>query len=314
MGLQNSQCPYTKDNTLALHIGKQPTQTVKATIMRLFEPFTMSCTMVVQVHCPPLRLEGEFVVKLYDRRFATQLRRDEEACPWDHNLEGEYRTFVNNVGASDFFKICSDRLCSDEDWAEKERKNWNKAQHEAFLQYSCRKFYNVEAEVYDRLYDVQGKDVPRFFARLSMDPPSNSTLDGEYLGIPGILLKFIRGFPLTDIANHAPRDDWQYICEDSIHIVNLIGDRGIRNGDVKTRNFLVRKNADTRKFKVFMIDFGLCTFRKQNEDDREWRELKALEDEEGAVGLVMERKLNGGFKYRRTPQSEKLQDEFMSEN
>jgi tRNA A-37 threonylcarbamoyl transferase component Bud32 len=235
------------------------------------------------------------------------LRRDEKACPWDYDLEDEYRRFVNNGGASNFFKICSDKLCSDEDWAVKERKNWNRAQREAFLQYSCRKYYNTEAEVYERLYDIQGRDVPRCFARLS-------SLNSEYLGFPGILLEFIRGFPLASLASHAPRDDWQYICEDSIRIVNLIGGRGIRNGDVKPRNFLVRKDPDTRKFKVFMIDFGLCTFRKHNEDDQDWREWKALEDEEGAVGLVMERKLKGGFKYRRTPQSEKLQAEFMSEN
>ncbi|PVI02956.1 hypothetical protein DM02DRAFT_699754 [Periconia macrospinosa] len=312
MRLKTSLCPYTKGNTLFLHIGEQPYQPAKATIMRVFEPFTMSCTMAVQLNCPFLNLEGEFILKLYDRRFATQLRQDEKACPWDPNLEQEYQEFVDGGGASNFFKLCSYKLCSDEDWAVKERNNWTRAQHEAFLQYSCRESYRTEAEVYDRLYDIQGKDVPQLFARLSM--PHSSNLSNEYIGPPGLLLEFIRGFPLADLAGHAPSDDWQYICEDAIRIVNVIGDRGIRNGDVKPRNILVRKDADTQKFKVFLIDFGLCTFRKQNQDDRDWREWKALEDEEGAVGLVMERKLKGGFRYCRTPESEQLQAEFLSED
>jgi hypothetical protein len=41
--------------------------------------------------------------------------------------------------------------------------------------------------------------------------------------------------------------------------------------------------------------------------------LKAFEDEEGAVGLVMGTNFKGGFEYRRTPQSKKWQDEFMRE-
>lgn len=38
-----------------------------------------------------------------------------------------------------------------------------------------------------------------------------------------------------------------------------------------------------------------------------------MQDEEGAIGLVMERQLNGGFTFVRTAESERLMDEFMSE-
>lgn len=119
---------------------------------------------------------------------------------------------------------------------------------------------------------------------------------------------------MTDIALHAPREDWQQICEEAIQIVNRIGDRDIRNEDIKTRSFIVRKDPNTEQFKVFMIDFGACVLRRPDEDDDEWREWKAMQDEEGAIGMVMQSKLDGGFKYTRTPESEKLLDEFQRED
>ena len=304
--LTGCRCPYVAGTTLLLNIGKQ-SRNAKATIISVFEPFTMSCSMVIQLDCPPLSLKGCFVLKLYDRRFATGLRQNIGACPWNPDIEDEYRRFVYKDRPSNFFK-----LCSDEFWVAEEQENWNRAQYEAFLQYSCRKFRNVEVKVYDRIQDIQGKDVPRLFARLSARPSSNSSSISEYLGCKGILLEFIQGFPLTNLSDHAPNDTWQYICEDAIQIVNRIGGRDICNKDVKTRNFIVRKDPDTGRLKVFMIDFGLCRLRKRRLDDQDWKWMKAVMDEEGAVGKVMERKLKGGFEYRRTPQSEKLQDEFMS--
>ena len=90
--------------------------------------------MVVHLNCPPLGLKGYFVIKLYDRRFATELRRDIGASPWNLDIEDEYLRFVYNDRPSNFFKSCSD-----EDWVAEERENWNKAQYEAYLQYSCHK-------------------------------------------------------------------------------------------------------------------------------------------------------------------------------
>lgn len=103
-----------------------------------------------------------------------------------------------------------------------------------------------------------------------------------------------------------------------IRIINLIGGRGIRDEDVKTRSFIVRNNPSkygprTTPTDVVMIDFGSCVLRTKDQDDRDWREWKAMQDEEGAIGMVMERKLNGGFTYVRTAESERLMDEFMSE-
>ncbi|KAJ5197515.1 hypothetical protein N7449_007994 [Penicillium cf. viridicatum] len=53
-----------------------------ARIIKLFEPFTLSSVMVVRIACSDLALEGDMALKLFDRRFATQLRKDEKLRPW----------------------------------------------------------------------------------------------------------------------------------------------------------------------------------------------------------------------------------------
>jgi hypothetical protein len=98
--------------------------------------------MVVHLNYPPLGLKGSFVLKLYDRRFATGLRRDIGASPWNLDIEDEYLRFVN------------DGKSSDEDWVAEEREDWNKAQYETYLQYSCHKIYKVETKVYDKVQDI----------------------------------------------------------------------------------------------------------------------------------------------------------------
>ena len=40
-----------------------------------------------------------------------------------------------------------------------------------------------------------------------------------------------------------------------------------------------------------MIDFGLARLRGWNESDRDWAKAKLNKDEDGAVGLVMKKRL-----------------------
>jgi hypothetical protein len=75
----------------------------------------------------------------------------------------------------------------------------------------------------------------------------------------------------------------------------------------------VDEDAETKRFKVRMNDFGCRKFRSECRSYRHFRKLQAREDEEGAVGLVMERKLGGGFVYRGSAYGQELLDEFHSE-
>ena len=282
-----------------------------ASIIKVFEPFTLSCVVIIQLDHPPFK--GRFLLKLYDRRFATQLRRDEKASPWCPQIESKYLEFVRDGRASEFFDLCTAKYREDEYWADDQRETWNEAQHEAYLQYLCRRTYDMEKDAYKKLHDMQGKHIPRLFARPVLQSSSDSGSANEYLDCPAILLEYIEGFPLTTLADNAPKKDWQSVCEDAIRVVHMIGDRGICNKDVRTRSFIVREDPETKKFDVFMIDFGLCVFRSQAKSDREFNEWQADEDEEGAVGRVMERNLKGGFNYHLSPRAEWLLDEFKSE-
>ena len=60
-------------------------------------------------------------------------------------------------------------------------------------------------------------------------------------------------------------------------------------------NFLVRSNPGG-KYQVFQIDFSE-THHRDGLAWGTWRDWKYCVDEEGAVGLVMQQRLKGGFEY-----------------
>lgn len=281
-----------------------------AKIVKLFEPFTLSCAMVIHLDTPDLK--GEFVLKLYDRRFSPQLRTEEETVPWTPELESEYREFVNSGCITGFFDFCAAGYREDWWWGDSysKRTKWSKAQLEGYLQFLCRRTYGIEKEVYETIRDLQGKHVPRLFAHpwLQLSEKPN-----KYLDCPGILLEYIQGYELTDIKENAPENDWQYICDEAVQIVQLICVRGVLNKDIKTRSFVIRQDSDLKKPKLCMMDFGLCMFRREQKSVAEFREMQAHQNEEGAVGFVMQRQLKGGFKYLESSWSCDLGEDFMME-
>jgi hypothetical protein len=311
-------CPYFAGNNLAVQINDenssgQASESLDVTVCQAFDPFTLSCALLVQLDWPSLKLKGQYVLKLFDRRFAAQLRREHKACSWTPEVEDNYRNFVHSGGLRELVAFIAEKE-TDDYWSARKQKDWNQAQLEAYLQYCSRKFYKTETAVYYRLHELQGQDIPRFIARVVIRRTSSDPVD-EYLDCPGILLEYIQGFPLTDIEEFAPKAAWQPICDEAIRIINRISNLNVRNEDVKTRSFMVQPNPDpdTAQFKLCMMDFGSCVLRKPDQDDHDWREWKAMQDEEGAIGLVMERKLRGGFKYTPSLEYEQLIYEFQRE-
>jgi hypothetical protein len=105
---------------------------------------------------------------------------------------------------------------------------------------------------------MQDIDIPKHFACVAA-PTSQETQVGQYITIPGVLWQHHEGFRLVDVAAHAPRESWQFICEDAIRIVNIFTERGILNLNVRTRSCIVQGNKGN-EFKSVMIDFALCNF------------------------------------------------------
>ncbi|OQD67908.1 hypothetical protein PENPOL_c003G06773 [Penicillium polonicum] len=187
-------------------------------------------------------------------------------------------------------------------------ETWNSSQDEAYLHDHLFDLYETEVRVYDTVRDMQGNGIPQLLACVTIPGCSLAEMQParQYVDVAGILLEYIEGFPLTDIADHTPKECWQSICEEAIQILHRMGDHGILNEDVKTRSFIVKKDTRAESgCKVVMIDFALCNFRKDYADDVDWSEAKAIQDEEGAVGLIMQDRLEGGFAYRRSNRYQK---------
>ncbi|PGH23233.1 hypothetical protein AJ80_02649 [Polytolypa hystricis UAMH7299] len=257
MAAKESQCPYKPGETITLQL--DPEKRVDARILKVYEPFTCSAVMLVELDHSSLR--GEFVLKLLDRRFAAV-------------LETEYCKFVDDGRAAMLFDHCTKMFSKDDQWAfqAEERRWWTAAQRETFVQWFC---------------------LLRF---QDPSPGTEAHSEEKYVDCPGILLEYIQGFPLREIADKIPEEDWQEIGEET---------------DIKDRSFVLREDPDTKKFEVVILNFGNCTLRSHAKDDDGFVESQAYADEEGMTGYMMERLSKGAFVFQRSTWSEKLQWKYM---
>jgi hypothetical protein len=269
----------------------------------------------------------KFVLKLYDWRYAVQLRKDNKIDPWTNEHETAYIGFVCSGKAKDFI----DKLRNDEDFEEPE-EGWNIAENETYLFSTCANMFHAETAVYETLHAYQGNQIPRLIApvtsgieslnehnsdlhhlvcaqpsgsdaiALDIDQVDTKAPGTELLTINGILIEFIEGFTLTNLnQDNADKSSWQSIIDQAIQNINLLSDNDILNEDVRGSNILVSPISNG-VYRVCAIDFAECRFRDKSESDLEWGRAKWTQDEEGAVGLVMKSKLaKQGFKLNYEP-------------
>ena len=181
-----------------------------------------------------------------------------------------------------------------EDFQEETEDDWDDAQNEVFLA-ELLKYYMAEAATYNALRDHQGSLIPRLFAEVNLDlTPPNAHDEGiqpeELFQVKGILIQYIEGFTLSALPDHAPQSSWQNIVDQAVSIVHVLGDNNIMNQDVRPDNFMISLKGNGR-YQVFMIDFGLCRFRGQDESYLDWGGAKYTESEVDAAGLFMQRRL-----------------------
>lgn len=301
---QSSHCEkYEVGQVLTLNIVPNPPLssselTVRVRVSKLQEAWTLSCGMFVEIlegSCqdipsPAISATTAFL-KLFDRRYASQLRQDNGIIPWVEDIEDAYLDFIKSSKAEEFLQ----RLRTDDKFKEATEEEWDVAENEAFLAHELIGLYTAETATYARLHNYQNKLIPRLLAPVSLDiaslgADSVAGMSVELYQVKGILLEYLPGFTLSTLEKHAPQSCWQKIVDQAINIVHILGDNNILNADVRPDNFIVVPNGDDQ-YQVFMIDFGQCRLRGTEESDLDWGREKWRQDEEGAVGLVMKHKL-----------------------
>jgi hypothetical protein len=262
-------------------------RTIQVKIKRQQLPYTFSSGAVVEEVSDFLdKSEGnQFFLKMCDRRAAEELRDEYGVPPWSDDIENVY---VNGV-QSGAVEAVHKGLRDVPDFLDDNGSDWDEGEDEAFLDDWQRKLYEAEVETYDRLKEYQGQYYPRLLATVKLDiSPPNAILSAEQRELhqqKGFLLQYLHGFTLRDMIAKAPAAAWQDIVDQGIKTVDILGDHDIVNKDVRLDNFIIVPRIHT--YQVFMIDFGLCRFRRPDESDAEWGRVKCNEDEEGFVGLMM---------------------------
>lgn len=73
-------------------------QLMTASIIEAFEPFTMSCAMVVRLHGHPDHQQGlgkPMVLKVYSRRFTKKPREHHQILLWRKELEEQHHQLIH---------------------------------------------------------------------------------------------------------------------------------------------------------------------------------------------------------------------------
>ncbi|KAJ4318761.1 hypothetical protein N0V94_004275 [Neodidymelliopsis sp. IMI 364377] len=270
----------------------------------------MAPVMVVRIYEPATNLEGDFVLKTYDRRHINNLRKKEAdtwSRAWDMEFEKrrwskDFVEFFLKSMASEYLGYTgeSDEEGDDQGESHEEDKNELDAYNELYFEVFCLRMYSAELEVYRRArkHRIDGIHVPRFISSVRI-PRSYHSKHCQHRGAsikgrPGVLMQYIPGFSLIDLYYEEfpapPRQDWQYIVDDGKGVVQYyMQHMDMRNEDDNlARNTVVHWDPITQKWKCKLIDFGHCLFREEGMSDWDWRKNQAWIDEEDCIGRHME--------------------------
>ncbi|KAF9532195.1 hypothetical protein CPB83DRAFT_663485 [Crepidotus variabilis] len=207
-------------------------------------------------------------------------------------------------------------------------KDWSDGHREAYMQKKCDRHCDTEVSIYRHVRSLQGKQIPMLYGTVELRLSSYSSAGAERdrrrggaKQIRGMLMEYIHpAFPLREVLTHiSDPKKWQEVGETAVRIVQVVGDRGVLNQDVRLDNVLIvpveggyqednnileeDENDDddminimesregTKYFRAVMIDFGLARLRREDETQEAWRKARRLQDEEGAIGYVFEKHL-----------------------
>lgn len=135
--LSPAQASYRTGQVLTFHRGPEQDaddpDNLELRVTHLHQPWTLSCGMVVEIlsdqPTDPPSSDNLGFLKLFDWRFAHQLRAGKYVGPWTDDAQREYAKLARGGGLDDF--QC--RLREDEAFREGTELDWSKGEHEVFL-------------------------------------------------------------------------------------------------------------------------------------------------------------------------------------
>ena len=244
---------------------------------------TLSCTTVVDIMDRGQLLPLAAFLKLYDHRFADQLRRDNKVKKWTGEVEQAYIQSVRNGALGEFLH----NLHNIPSFQENTEGDWTDAQNQAYLADELLKLFKAEVAAHDVLYEQWGK----LITNLNITPEVTDLLDFHPFQVKRTLLQCVVGFNLRQVPERCPPLTWQDMVDQAVSIQSLLRDYNILNLDVRPENCIIYLSADGQeapRYRVFMVDFGNCRIRGKDETDLERGRAKYSKDEEGALGLMMQ--------------------------
>jgi hypothetical protein len=150
-------------------------------------------------------------------------------------------------------------------------------------------FCKTEAEAYNRLVNIQGQVVPRFFGSFVFDAGSLREMPLDVSPEPrGILLEFIEGINLLEATkNPLFEQTFPDATEKARKCLSLIGPLGVIAGDLRTANLMIRCSDSN----LFLFDFGQAEFKLDSESEQHWRERVSYHWEADAIHGMVENRI-----------------------
>ncbi|KAF5632438.1 serine threonine kinase fnkB [Fusarium tjaetaba] len=269
---------------------------------------TMSPVMQVRFH------DRLAILKVYDRRCGTYLREcHDKHIPCTVQVEAAYQSFLNSGAMGPFLEeMDHDEVTSEfpRTSAEIRQGPDGIARFEAALWRITDRHFRTEAEVYERLKDLQGVLIPELYALVRVVPTSASPKQ-DYQTVYGILLQHIPGVNLDDIieegnpARPTTQKGWTSLIQQAIDATYEINKRGVILYDSAPRNVVVEAST----FQPFIVDFAQCFFKDKLiqeavdsgvagqgwDGDAEFCETAERFDNCSAVGRSIVRRLRDSF-------------------
>jgi hypothetical protein len=215
-------------------------------------------------------------LKLYDRRFSEDLRDvSGKHMPHTSIQEIAFRAFTRHGMLTPFLRELEEEKKTEHvpsrpgDFFDKTTVE-GRAKFEAALWYKCTEHSQCETQAYERLRDLQGKLIPRMLAHVRLvageaDISIPEDLQGmaEYFEVKDVLLEFVDGYSLGDIATSplAPSDPetLHWIIQSAADAAHEVDKHGVLMQDCSPWNVVVDKQSQT----PYIIDFAQCYFKDQ---------------------------------------------------